>query len=91
MPRLLPNLTATWLLHREAQGDTRAAALRWLNARCRTGYTSSRLNEWLRGDRQPQRPARIAMMRDILPDALLRLGADDLTPDHLDDLAEAWT
>lgn len=91
MSATLPNLTTTWLAHRAAQGESKASALRWLNERRDTAYSSSRLNEWLRGIRHPDRATRITMMRDLLPAALGRLGVPSLTPDHLDDLAEAWT
>ena len=70
------NLTATWLSLREAAGETRAAALRGLNSATGCAYTNSRLNEWLRGDRQPDRAARQAMLRDILPEMLTDLGVD---------------
>ena len=44
------NLATTWLTIRERRGETRAAALRWLNTRLHRRYTSSRLNEWIRGE-----------------------------------------
>lgn len=62
------NLTRTWLNARQASGDTRAAALRHLNAHAGTSYTNSRLNEWLRGDREPNRQARAVMLRDLMPE-----------------------
>ena len=84
------NLAVTWIRQREAAGDTRAEALRTLNAVTRRAYTSSRLNEWLRGDRMPEREARIAMLQQVLPLLLADLGVQ-LTPDHYSDLAEALT
>src|SRR3990172_8538436 len=81
------NLAATWIRQREAAGDTRAAALRMLNAVTLRRYTSSRLNEWLRGERMPEREARIAMLHQVLPALLADLGVQ-LTPDHYSDLAE---
>lgn len=82
------NLTHTWLSIRTKAGNTRASALRLLNAATRRGYTSSRLNEWLRGDRQPDRQARVAMLQQVLP-VLLREYGITLMPDEYSDLAEA--
>ena len=87
----LPNLAATWLAIREQRGETRAAALRWLNTRLHRRYTSSRLNEWLRGDLAPDRPARLLMMREALADVFGAQYALDLPPDAWDDLSEALT
>jgi hypothetical protein len=72
----LRNLTATWLAIRLKNGDTRADALRWLNGQARASYTSSRLNEWLRGDREPGRDARIIMLRECLPPDMSRRASD---------------
>ena len=82
------NLAATWLALEEARGLNRAAALRQLNAVTRCRYTSSRLNEWLREDRYPDRGARFAMLQVVLPPLLADLGVQ-LDPDHYSDLAEA--
>ena len=70
------NLTSTWLALRVKGGDRRADALRWLNSKTGTSYTSSRLNEWLRGDREPGRDARIIMLRECLPPDLARRAID---------------
>jgi hypothetical protein len=90
LTRALPNITRTWLAHRQSLGETRADALRWLAAQgC--AASNSRLNEWLRGARYPNRTTRIVMMRDMLPAEMERLSNMDLTPDVYDDLSEAWT
>ena len=72
------NLTSTWLALRVKGGDTRADALRWLNGKTGASYTSSRLNEWLRGKREPDRDTRIVMLQECLP-ADLAQRAIDLT------------
>lgn len=86
----LPNLASTWLALRESRGESRAEALRWLNARLNRGYTSSRLNQWLRGDLAPDRAARLLMMREAL-EMFGRQYGIDLTPDIWDDLSEELT
>ena len=84
------NLADTWIRQCEAGGLTRAEALRHLNAATKCRYTSSRLNEWLRGDRLPAREARMAMLHEVLPPLLADLGVS-LSPDHYSDLAESLT
>jgi hypothetical protein len=84
------NLAATWIAQCEARGMSRAEALRLLNGVTGRAYTSSRLNEWLRSDRLPEREARIAMLHQVLPTLLADLGVR-LTPDYYSDLAEALT
>lgn len=84
------NLATTWIVLCEDRGMSRADALRHLNAVTQCGYTSSRLNEWLRGARLPAREARIAMLHEVLPPLLAGLGVT-LTPDHYSDLAETLT
>ncbi|MDO8595789.1 MAG: hypothetical protein Q7R45_04110, partial [Sulfuricaulis sp.] len=74
------NLAATWIAQCEAGGMSRADALRHLNVVTRCRYTSSRLNEWLRGDRLPAREARLAILHEVLPGLLTDLGVR-LTPD----------
>ena len=57
------NITRTWLTARQELGETRAQALRWLNNQTGKRYSNSRLNEWLRGDREPVRSTRLVMAR----------------------------
>ena len=83
----MQNLTTIWLAIRTDDGDTRADALRLLNAATQCAYTNSRLNEWLRGDRQPDRRARTAMLQMALPSILRKYGIT-LRPDEYSDLAE---
>ncbi len=62
------NLTRTWLnAYQREHGGTRADAIRWLNFAADIHCTSSRLNQWLREDREPDRETRIVMLKSCLP------------------------
>lgn len=76
------NITRTWLTAIMEPDETRADALRWLNKQTGKHYSNSRLNEWLRGDREPVRSTRVVMMRDVFryySDVFRGLNADDWT------------
>lgn len=87
------NLTTTWLAARaDARGEGRAAALRYLNARTRRNYTLSRLGEWVKGTREPDRPCRMVMLEDCLRYEFAGLVPYERdNPSDWADLAEALT
>ena len=86
-----PSLVHSWLAQDLAiPGRRRADALGDLNAEFGTRYTHSRLNEWLRGTREPDRKVRNFMLRSCIERVLAAHGVatDTLSDQHLDALAD---
>lgn len=85
-----PSLVRSWLeMELLIPGRTRANALEDLNEEFSTGYTHSRLNEWLRGDREPERAVRNYMLRSVIQRVLAQNSAGvTLTDAQLDRIAD---
>ena len=63
----MQNLIETWLATEASIGNTQADAIRQMNKVLQCNYTSSRVNEWLRGERYPDYPAyRYLVMQSIV-------------------------
>jgi hypothetical protein len=62
------NIAETWIIYRRlyCSTDRHVDALRELNDALGTHYTHSRLAEWQRGAREPNRAARVFMLREVL-------------------------
>lgn len=72
---------------------TKADGLRRLNAAVGRKYSFGHISRWERGDRQPDRATRVAMLKEVLPWTLIEqgmLGADavKIMGKTLDKLAE---
>jgi hypothetical protein len=62
-----PSLAHSYFqMSREVYG-TKAEGLRRLNAQLKTSYSFGHISRWERGEREPDRGARVAMMKDVLP------------------------
>lgn len=71
---------------------TKAEGLRRLNAGLKTSYSFGHVSRWERGEREPDRDARLFMLRDVLPwelgqSGLLKNGLDKATTAALTKLA----
>jgi transcriptional regulator with XRE-family HTH domain len=88
-----PGLAHSYFQMSLAVYGTKAEGLRRLNAALKTSYSFGHISRWERGDREPDRAARLAMMKDVLPwqlgeSGLLKAGLDRDTQRMLDAVAE---
>lgn len=60
------NLTRTWMQVMLDGGNTKTQAVKALNQFTGRKYTLSRINEWLKGQREPDRETRVQMVWLIL-------------------------
>lgn len=72
---------------------TKAEGLRRLNAALGTSYSFGHVSRWERGDREPERAARLVMLCDVLPwklqqSGLLRCELDRETTKTITKMAE---
>lgn len=72
---------------------TKAEGLRRLNTGLKTSYSFGHVSRWERGEREPEREARLFMLRDVLPwqlghAGLLKSGLDKATVAALSKMAE---
>lgn len=70
------NLIDTWLESERSIGNTQAEAIRQMNKVLETNYTSSRVNEWRRGVRNPDAVAHRYMVMNALPYAMMKVDRD---------------
>ena len=92
MPTTPSSLVRSWLDQDLAvPGRRRADAIRDLNAEFNTKFTNSRLNEWLRRDREPAADVRAFMLRCCIQRVLRLHGvsAHKLTDAQLDAIADS--
>ncbi|MGZ5078593.1 MAG: hypothetical protein ACXWHZ_03495 [Usitatibacter sp.] len=87
-----PSLAHSYFSMSSAIYGTKAEGLRRLNTALKTNYSFGHISRWERGEREPDRGARLAMMRDVLPWLLGEVGLvdkyDKATQKALDQLAE---
>ncbi len=69
-----PSIVRSWLMYELGTAKRRTDALAGLNAACGTCTTHSRLNEWLRGEREPARDVRRYMLRQCIEEVLREHG-----------------
>lgn len=87
------SIVHSWLAYEMAQGKNKSEAVRSLNKALGKLYTTSRLYNWLSGDREPERDTRLYMMSVCLTYVLTANGcgkcAEQLTRKQLAALAES--
>lgn len=62
-----PSLAHSYFQMSSAIFGTKAEGLRRLNAKLKTAYSFGHISRWERGQREPDRDTRMAMMQDVLP------------------------
>jgi transcriptional regulator with XRE-family HTH domain len=76
-----PGLAHSYFQMSLALWGTKAEGLRRLNAALGTSYSFGHVSRWERGDREPDRAARVQMLRDVL---IWKLTETGLVPDDRD-------